>query len=132
MTSITLAARGRASSATAWERYADPALWSTWSPQIQRVESTMTRLEAGATGTVHAGPVRRPTLPVDFTVLAVDEAAHEWEWRARVGPLSLRLEHGVEAEGSGSRTWLRVHGPLPLVVGYAPVARLALGRLVTP
>ena len=31
---------------------------------------------------------------------------------------------------AGTLTWLRLTGPLPLVMAYAPVARLALHRLV--
>ena len=63
-------------------------------------------------------------------MLAVDEAAREWAWEARLGPLRLRLEHGVTAHLAGSSTWLRVHGPLPVILVYAPIARIALGRLV--
>jgi polyketide cyclase/dehydrase/lipid transport protein len=132
MTALTLHAHGVASVTLAWERYADPALWSTWAPQIQRVETTMTRLAAGGTGTVRAGLLARPTLGIPFEVLAVDEEAMEWAWRARIGPVSLRLEHGVTAHLTGSSTWLRVHGPLPVVLGYAPVARIALNRLISP
>jgi hypothetical protein len=128
---MTLHAHGVASVTLAWERYADPALWSTWAPQIQRVETTMQRLEAGGTGTVRAGLLPHPTLGVPFEVLAVDEVAMEWEWRARVGPVALRLEHGVTAHLRGSSTWLRVHGPLPVVLGYAPLAKLALKKLVS-
>jgi hypothetical protein len=130
MASVTLRACGAADAATAWERYAVPALWSSWAPQIQRVDASTDRLRAGTTGTVHAGLVRRPTLPVPFEVLALDETDRVWEWRARVGPISLRLEHGVTAEGAGAATWLRVHGVLPVVLAYAPLARIALGRLV--
>jgi hypothetical protein len=130
MSTIRLEAHGPAPESLAWERYADPGLWSTWAPQIQRVETVLSRLEAGGTGTVRAGLLPRPTIGVPFTVLAVDETAHEWSWEARLGPLRLRLEHGVDAHPDGSSTWLRVHGPLPVLLGYAPVARLALGRLV--
>jgi hypothetical protein len=132
MTVLTLHAHGVASVTLAWERYADPALWSTWAPQIQRVDTTMPRLTAGGTGTVRAGFLPRPTLGVPFEVLAVDEAAREWEWEARIGPVRLRLEHGVTEHLTGSSTWLRVHGPLPVVLGYVPVAKLALDRLVAP
>ncbi len=130
MASVTLRARGPADPATAWERYADPALWSSWAPQIQGVTASTERLAAGTTGTVHAGLLARPTLPVAFEVLAVDEARRTWEWRAHVGPISLHLEHGVSPDTVGSATWLRVHGMLPLVLAYAPLARLALSRLV--
>jgi polyketide cyclase/dehydrase/lipid transport protein len=130
MASVTLRARGPADPAEAWERYAVPALWSSWAPQIQRVTASTDRLVAGTTGTVHAGLLARPTLPVAFEVLAVDEARREWGWRAQAGPISLRLEHGVSPDGSGASTWLRVHGTLPVVLAYAPLARIALRRLV--
>ena len=132
MRTLTLRAAGTAPAALAWERYADPGLWSTWSPQIQRVDTPMTRLTAGARGTVRAGLLPRPTVPVPFEVLEVDEAARRWSWRAHLGPVVLHLEHGVEGDTTSSSTWLRVAGPLPVVLGYAPLARFALGRLVSP
>ena len=130
MATLTLHAHGVAPVTLAWERYADPSLWSTWAPQIQRVETTMDRLVAGGSGTVRAGLLRWPTLGVPFRVLEVDETAMEWSWEARLGVLRLRLEHGVTGHPAGSSTWLRVHGPMPMILGYAPVARFALGRLV--
>ena len=130
MVSVTLRARGAVDPATAWERYAVPAMWPSWAPQIQRVTSSSRRLLSGTTGTVHVGVFARPTLPVPFEVLAVDEARREWEWRAQLGPIALRLEHGVSSHGDGAATWLRVHGVLPVVLAYAPLARIALGRLV--
>lgn len=130
MTSLTLQVHGDADIDTAWERYADLALWSTWAPQIQRVDADSERLHAGLSGTVRAGLLPRPTLPVRFEVLAVDEARREWTWRAHVGPISMLLDHGVVAEATGSSTWLRVSGPLPVVAPYAPLARIALRRLV--
>lgn len=131
MTSLTLQVHGDADVDTAWERYADLGLWSTWAPQIQRVDADSGRLRAGLHGTVRAGLLPRPTLPVRFEVLTVDEARREWTWRAHVGPISMLLDHGVVAEPAGSSTWLRVSGPLPVVAPYAPLARLALRRLVT-
>ena len=127
---VSLSARGAAPADLAWERYADPGLWSTWAPQIQRVETTMTRLTAGGTGTVHAGLLSRPTLSVPFEVLDVDEEARRWKWRARVGPVSMTLEHAVADDVGGSTTALRVHGPWPVVLAYAPLARFAISRLV--
>ncbi|MCW2849689.1 MAG: hypothetical protein JWR90_3663 [Marmoricola sp.] len=132
MATLTLHAHGVADLTLAWERYADPALWSTWAPQIQRVDTTMDRLAAGGAGTVRAGLLPRPTLGVPFEVLAVDEMAMQWAWRAHLGPVSLHLVHGVTAHPSGCATWLRVTGPLPVILGYAPVARFAIGRLVRP
>ncbi len=132
MVTLTLQAHGRLDADSAWERYADPELWSTWSPQIQRVERTTPRLSTGMTGTVRAGLLARPTIPVPFTVLDVDEARREWSWEAELGPVTLHLDHGVVARGTGSSTWLRLVGPLPVALPYLPVARLALGRLVAP
>ena len=130
MATISLHAHGVAPVALAWERYADPALWPTWAPQIQRVDTSLQRLAEGGTGTVRAGLLHRPTLGIPFRVLAVDESAREWAWEAWIGPIRLRIEHGVCAHPAGSATWLRVHGPLPVILVYAPVARIALGRLV--
>jgi hypothetical protein len=132
MATISLHAHGEAPVSLAWERYADPALWPTWAPQIQRVETELQRLAPGGTGTVRAGLLARPTLGIPFRVLEVDEASREWSWEARLGLLRLRLEHGVTEHLTGSSTWLRLHGPLPVILLYAPVARIALGRLVAP
>jgi hypothetical protein len=65
-----------------------------------------------------------------FVVEAVDEPRRRWSWRVRLGPIGLRLEHGVEAAATGSRTTLRIEGPSPVIAGYAPLAQLALHRLV--
>lgn len=131
MAIVTLRTRGDAAPDTAWERYADPALWSSWSPQIQRVDLDAPRLVTGARGTVRAGVLLpRPRLPVPFTVLEVDEAARTWAWSVRVGIVTLHLEHGVVPEPGGCATWLTIRGPAPVVAAYAPLARLALGRLV--
>ena len=130
MTTVTLSARGTAPVELAWERYARPTLWSTWSPQIWRVEATADRIAAGVTGTVRAVG----GLPIRFTVLAVDERARTWSWRVRLGPVTMTLDHAVRPDAShapdGSATDLRVDGPALIVLGYAPIARLALGRLV--
>jgi hypothetical protein len=66
-----------------------------------------------------------------FRVLAVDARARTWSWRVQLGPLALVLEHGVrEPTHGGSETWLRMSGPMPLLLSYAPLAQLALRRLV--
>ncbi len=94
------------------------------------------RLAPGLTGTV-LGPVG---VRVRFRVDEVDAAARRWSWTVRpAGPLRaltldrvrLRLVHGVVARpGGGSITTLDVHGPLPVVASYAPLALVALRRLV--
>lgn len=125
---LTLRAGGAAEAAEVWERYAVPRRWPTWSPQIQRVETAAARIVAGASGKV-VGPLG---VHVRFVIDDVDEAARTWSWRVRVGPVTLHLEHAVLIDGPGSATTLRMHGPLPVVAGYAPVAQLALNRLVRP
>lgn len=113
------------SAAVAWERYARLELWPTWSPQLRRVDPPRARLATGLTGRVH-GPLG---VSANFVVGIVGE--REWRWTLSRGPLRLRLEHGVEATATGSRTWLVLRGAPPVVLGYAPLARYALHRLVT-
>ncbi len=68
-----------------------------------------------------------------FVVETVDEAARQWSWTVSLGPVRLHLLHWVtDGPDGGSTTGLRVSGPAPLVVGYAPLAHLAIGRLVSP
>lgn len=144
-----LAAAGPASAGAAWERYADPQLWPTWSPQIAAVETSTPRLATGTTGVVHG----HGGLLLDFLVEQVDDAARRWSWSVvprRAGGLPLpealqrlgrlHLVHAVldsglgEGAGSGSSTGsattLLVTGSAPVVAAYAPLAGLALGRLV--
>ncbi|MGY1777466.1 SRPBCC family protein [Geodermatophilus sp. SYSU D00804] len=127
MTTVTLHATGPVSPAEAWERYARPARWPQWAPQITGVEVPGPRLAAGVSGRVR-GPVG-VTLP--FVVESVDEAARQWAWTVSAGPVRLHLLHWVaDGPDGGSTTGLRISGPAPVVVGYAPLAQLAIGRLV--
>ncbi len=112
--------------AQVWERYAVPERWPEWAPQISAVRASAPRIAPGVTGRVF-GPLG---LRVDFVVTEVDERQRTWGWRVRLGPLRLRLRHGVELDPAGSATWLSVRGPALVVAGYLPVARLALHRLV--
>src|SRR5579875_2472652 len=127
MTVVTLSASGAADAGTAWERYAVPATWPQWAPQLVRVEASGPRLAPGLTGTV-VGPLG---VSADFHVDAVDEQARRWAWTVRRGPLTVRLRHGVrERDGGGSSTWLAIDTVLPVALGYAPLAYLTLRRLV--
>lgn len=131
---IRLEAHGDASPDTVWDRYAEPARWPRWSPQIRRVEvdGTRKRLVPGMTGRVWSyGPV-----PARFTVTAVREEAGTWSWAVDLGPLHLELDHSIaaadRADGRGCVAALTLRGPWPVVILYAPLAQLALGRLVSP
>lgn len=122
---VTLRSAGTASAAVAWERYADLDLWSTWSPQVRRVEAPERRLRAGLEGAV-VGPLG---VRVPFVVTEVGERS--WSWDVRPPGLRLTLHHFVLDHPDGSLTELVVRGPAPVVLGYVPLAQLALGRLVT-
>jgi hypothetical protein len=118
---MRLEATGPASGRTMWEAYADPSRWSSWAPQIRSVRP-LERLRPGLRGEVH-GLVG---IRAHFEVTEVDETHGRWTWRVRFGPAALTIDHEV-ADG---RTAVVVHGPAPAVIAYAPVARLALVRLV--
>ncbi|GLY31291.1 hypothetical protein [Kineosporia sp. NBRC 101731] len=111
----------------AWLRYLEPERWTSWSPQLRRVEYEFGRLRPGTGGRVF-GPLG---LWLNFWIEDVDEDARTWTWVVRRGPFSVVLQHGVEPGPRGSRTWLALRGPAPLVLPYLPMARLALHRLVS-
>lgn len=132
---MLVTAHGPALAEDAWQRYAVPALWPTWAPQIRAVRLAPASpgglddvLVAGVRGSV-LGP---PPLRVPFRVVAVDPAAYRWAWRVGLGPLAVTMEHGVDAGpgGAGCTAWVRIQLPGSVAAPYAPVARLALRRLV--
>lgn len=125
---VRVAATGRAGPEEVWARYAVPARWPEWSPQIRRVDTADPDAPVGV-GT--RGVVRGPVgAAVPFEVTEVDGAARRWTWRVRAGFVPLHLEHGVDPAGAGARAWVRISGPFPMVAAYAPLAHLALRRLV--
>lgn len=121
-----LSARGDASPAVAWERFDRIVLWPTWSPQIWRVEADAPRIAPGVHGTV----VLPGGLGLPFTVTAVDLPARTWSWVVRLGPVTMTLNHEVHPDAAGSGTLLGMEGPDPVLLGYSPLAWLALRRLV--
>lgn len=123
---LELSATGDRPFAEVWESYVHPALWPTWAPQIRSVRCDDDVITSASRGVVH-GPV---LLRVPFTVESVDHGEHRWAWRVGVGPLGVRMEHGVEETSDGVRAWARIHLPAALALPYAPVAHLALRRLV--
>jgi hypothetical protein len=125
MSSMTVRASGPASAPAVWEAYADPQRWPEWAPHIRRVDA-VGRLRPGLEGQVFS--LLPP--PMNFAVTGVDAKGRRWSWDAVLGPFRMSFDHGVESRTGGSGTWLTMHGPLPLLVLYAPLARLALHRLV--
>lgn len=120
---MRISAFGAATTELVWHRYVTPELWPTWSPQLQRVDCPDEVIVAGSRGVAH-GPA---FVRVRFAVLAVDDAERTWTWRVG-GPIGVTMSHGVdEAPDGGSSAWVEI--PIALVA-YAPIARLALGRLV--
>jgi hypothetical protein len=73
-----------------------------------------------------------------FRIDAVDHEARTWSWSVRSGPLRLSFDHGVDPaeadprRADSSTAWLVTRALWPVAVGYAPLAKLALDRLVTP
>ena len=94
------------------------------------VHATDETLRPGTSGTVH-GPCG---VSVAFTVLDVDHEKRRWSWEVEAVGITLTLHHSVRLSNAkklgGSATTLVIDGPAPVVAGYAPVARIALGRLV--
>ena len=111
-----------------WERYANLSEWKSWAPQIRWVECAQDRLVPGLTGRVHG----LFGVTADFEVLTVDESRRTWSWRARSGPVTLTLHHAVLEATEGTQTTLEMDGPALAVLPYAPVAQVALRRLVRP
>ena len=96
-------------------------------------------IAAGGTGMVH-GPCG---VSVRFEIVEVDQDARRWNWRVKVAGIAMTLGHSVSPQesgaggsastgtgGGGTITTLVIDGPAPVVVGYAPIARIALERLV--
>ncbi|GGT00091.1 SRPBCC family protein [Streptomyces chromofuscus] len=128
MSRLTLHATGPARPETAWQRYVDVDQWASWSPQIKAVHTARRHLAPGLSGTVEAVLGIRAAFVVD----TVDHDRRTWTWRVRLGPVRLRLHHTVSTHARGSRAGLTISGPMPAVAAYAPLARLALHRLVRP
>lgn len=117
---------GPASVDEVWRRYTTPGLWADWAPQIRGVDHRPGRIVAGGEGVVR-GPLG---LRVPFVVEVVDDETMRWVWTPGVGPVRVRMRHGVDPERRGSSAWVEIAAPRLLALPYAPVARLALHRLV--
>mgnify|MGYP003896140633 CR=1 FL=1 len=122
-----LGATGPADPQTVWARYTRPALWPTWAPHIREVDYPHSVIVPATTGRVTG----MGGLVAVFHVDSVEEDERRWSWSVRSGPLRLAFDHGVDPAPAGSTAWLVTHAPWPVTVAYAPLARLALGRLVS-
>lgn len=120
--------RGPRPAAEVWDCYVRPQRWPQWSPQIRSVDYPEVTIKPGTAGVVR-GPFG---FPVAFRILTVDATGPvlAWSWSVTAAGVPLRLEHTVEAIAGGTLTTLTVQGFAPAVIGYLPVARLALRRLV--
>lgn len=111
-----------------WADYTRPERWALWSPHLRAADTPFSPIRTGSVGRVHGvGGVR-----ADFRVDDVDDHARTWGWTVTLGPLTVHLVHGVDDPSDGGTTaWVRIHGPLLVVAGYAPLMHWALHRLVT-
>lgn len=123
---LTVRAKGSASPDVVWARYTEPEQWPTWAPHMKRAEYPYSRVTPGTFGRVYA----YGGFSLLFSIDAVDEAERTWDWSVYVGSQRIELKHGVVSRGSRTQTWASVGLALPLALGYAPVAKLALHRLV--
>ena len=125
---LRLSATGALDPDAVWSRYSEPGRWSSWAPHISAVDYPHRVIEPGTTGRVSGvGGV----IAV-FRIEHVDAGTRRWSWSVRTGPLRVGFDHGVDEAPDGSRAWLVTLAPWPVAVGYAPVARWSLQRLVTP
>lgn len=129
---LRLSASGSLPIDDVWTRYTQPVWWPQWAPHMRGVDYADVVVTPGTTGRVTGvGGVR-----ADFRIDAVDVEARTWAWSVRSGPIRVSFEHGVVPASPGSRhgsaAWLVMHGLWPVILGYAPIARYSLGRLVTP
>ncbi|GAA4399211.1 hypothetical protein GCM10023168_06190 [Fodinibacter luteus] len=131
--SLRLSASGRLPVDAVWERYTHPAWWPVWAPHLREVHYPDAVISPGTTGRVTGvgGVV------AVFRIDAVDHEARTWSWSVRSGPVRVSLDHGVDPPDPGSghplgcTAWLVTRALWPVALGYAPVARWSLQRLVT-
>jgi hypothetical protein len=148
MATMNLRAIGPAPASTVWRRYTHFQQWPGWSPQIRAVHTDTAHIAPGVRGSVESVV----GLSVAFVVEDVDPERRSWSWRVRLGPVRVRLRHDVLPRTTGARTGARtgvgtgtrtgagtgvgtetrlvMQGPLLALIAYAPLARLALRRLV--
>ena len=111
-----------------WERYATRPSGRPGHLRSAGSRAAQDRLAPGLTGRVHG----LFGVTADFEVLAVDDELRTWSWRVRSGPATLTLHHAVLEVAEGTQTTLEIEGPALVVLPYAPVAQVALRRLVRP
>lgn len=123
---LSIGATGPADPDVVWNRYLRPENWREWSPQISSVRYPGSEISDGGRGRVNG----LCGIGLAFEVLYVDTENRCWTWRVKPVGVDVVMTHAVLATDGGTRTTLEIDGPLPIILGYAPIARIALGRLV--
>lgn len=124
---LTISATGDASPDEAWRGFAFPTQWSSWAPQIQSVEGLSSPIKPGDRGIVR-GPAGAH---VSVHITAVQHDQRSWSWQVRTPIGLVRMDHRVTPRGDGARASTTVHVPCAVAACYAPIAWVAMRRLVT-
>lgn len=127
---VSLTVRGPVRPEEAWDRYTRPQCWPSWAPHITAVTATTEVIGEGTSGHIVALGILR----LRYVITGVDHTARWWTWRVNRGPLTVELYHDITPttpSPGGSTTHVRISGPRPLVLGYLPLMRWALHRLVS-
>lgn len=123
---MMVTAQGAATRDLAWQRYHRLHHWTSWAPHLTRVDADTSTLVPGTRGRVEIAYL----LSARFRILRVDPGARTWTWRVRFGPLNLVLHHGLDELPTGTRAWVQIRGPWPVLLLYRPLMWWALRRLV--
>ena len=124
---MTVTAQGAATPELVWQRYHQLHHWTSWAPHLTGVAANTPTLNPGTRGRVKIAFL----LTACFRILRVDPIARTWTWRVRFGPLNLLLDHGLDQLPTGTRAWVRIRGPWPVLLLYRPLMWWALRRLVS-
>ena len=128
---VTVSASGPADPDVVWDRYIHPRVGRSGRRRSSRSTTRTTRFSAG--GRRHGARAvrdrRRFRDSRDRQRKALLELAGQ---RRRHHPRdgARRSSRSVDAGAPATRTTLEITGPAPIVLGYLPIARIALGRLV--
>lgn len=122
---FTCRAASGASAAEAWELLAQPDRWHEWAPHVRGAWGLgEPEVEEGRRGFARLAGV----IPVPARIIEVVPGS-SWSWE--VGPA--RMDHRVEASGSGCLVAVDIEAPAPLEAAlrsfYKPLVDRLLARL---